>query len=305
MTQYYRNMTHNTPQMFQRCTLCGGRQILLIAKGGLSFARYCDCATDSNTGKYECRDCSGEGFMLLEDKNGYGYRKNCACQEIEARVKKFNDASIPQKFFDVSIETYVPSSERQSNALRYTEAFLQKDLKASTGFVLMGPCGVGKTHLLVSVLKSLILDKGYSCIFVDFFHLLQSIRHCYSARIPETVLLDRLIDVKILAIDELGKGRRDSEWEQQVLDQVISKRYNMNKTTLFTTNYTLDQTSTYPSNKFPATGSFKTRFAPPAGSTETLKDRVGERIYSRVCEMCDFVLLDGEDYRKVSQQPGS
>ncbi|MCH8931989.1 MAG: hypothetical protein IH923_02855, partial [Nitrospinae bacterium] len=34
---------------------------------------------------------------------------------------------------------------------------------------------------------------------------------------------------------------------------------------------------------------------------ETLQDKVGERIYSRLVEMCRFVKLEGMDYRQEMQ----
>ena len=36
-------------------------------------------------------------------------------------------------------------------------------------------------------------------------------------------------------------------------------------------------------------------------SDETLQDKVGERIYSRLVEMCRFVKLEGIDYRQEMQ----
>ena len=35
----------------------------------------------------------------------------------------------------------------------------------------------------------------------------------------------------------------------------------------------------------------------------SLEERVGQRIYSRLNEMCDFVIVDGPDYRKDAE-PG-
>jgi DNA replication protein DnaC len=34
---------------------------------------------------------------------------------------------------------------------------------------------------------------------------------------------------------------------------------------------------------------------------ETLQDKVGERIYSRLAEMCRFIKLEGIDYRQEMQ----
>ncbi len=299
LTQQF-NMPEQNPHispMYKRCRQCGDRKYIIGARNGIAEAKWCDCQIDSETKRFKCSECSGKGFLILEDNYGYEYNKPCQCRKQQKRLDRFNQTGIPLKFASVSIDSYVPSSERQGNARRYLEAFVKREEYTSQGFVLMGPCGIGKTHLLAAVLKTLTLERDVSCRFVDFFHLLQSIRNCYSSKIPESTLIDPLIEVDILAVDELGKGKRDSEWEQNVLDQIISRRYNLNKSTLFTTNYTLDQDSTYKGKE--KIDNRRSRFIPQP-QNDTLRDRIGERIYSRICEMCDFLLIDGDDFRKLS-----
>jgi DNA replication protein DnaC len=59
--------------------------------------------------------------------------------------------------------------------------------------------------------------------------------------------------------------------------QIINRRYNDNKLTIFTTNY-LDK--------------------PRSEKEQVLEDRIGTRLRSRLYEMCKIVVMDGEDYRR-------
>ena len=59
--------------------------------------------------------------------------------------------------------------------------------------------------------------------------------------------------------------------------RVVGRRYNDGKLTVFTTNYS------------------DARLSP---ADETLEDRVGVRLRSRLFEMCQTVRLEGEDYRR-------
>jgi len=59
--------------------------------------------------------------------------------------------------------------------------------------------------------------------------------------------------------------------------QIIGTRYNERRLTIFTTNY-LDG-----------------RRAP---AEETLEDRIGVRLRSRLYEMCKTVIIEGEDFRR-------
>jgi DNA replication protein DnaC len=96
----------------------------------------------------------------------------------------------------------------------------------------------------------------------------------------------------------LAKGR-NTEWELTMLDQIISSRYNAaDKITLFTTNY-----SDQPPNpkKDGKNDTHKEYGRGAVVAEETLQEKVGERIYSRLVEMCRFVKLEGIDYRQEMQ----
>ena len=96
-------------------------------------------------------------------------------------------------------------------------------------------------------------------------------------------MINPLIDTEVLVIDELGKGRAN-EWELGVLDQLISKRYNSTKDTIITTNYiTKDINLKYNRD-----------------SKEILEFRVGDRIASRLFDMCEFFYLEGKDFRRMA-----
>ena len=111
--------------------------------------------------------------------------------------------------------------------------------------------------------------------------------------------MDRLANVPVLLIDELGKGRK-TQWQLDVLDELISKRYNSCLSTFFTTNYPLES-----QKRFPSTGQIDTNDPDFRASlqAETLADRVGERIVSRICEMADVLeFVDVPDYRRTGRR---
>jgi DNA replication protein DnaC len=87
-----------------------------------------------------------------------------------------------------------------------------------------------------------------------------------------------------------------------MLDELISRRFNSGLTTLFATNYFLEAKAVHeePGRRV------HTRSAAFQAEAEalTLAQRVGDRIYSRLNEMCAFQKLDpGSDFRK--DRPGS
>ncbi|MBS1791503.1 MAG: ATP-binding protein [Acidobacteria bacterium] len=144
------------------------------------------------------------------------------------------------------------------------------------GLLLMGPCGVGKTHLAVATIKALI-DKGISCLFYDFRDLLKEIQNSYNtvSNSSELSVLAPVYEAEVLVLDELG-AMKPTDWVRDTMTQIINNRYNDRKVTIFTTNYLDDPTNS---------------------SEESLTDRVGIRLRSRLHEMCKTVIVKGSDYR--------
>ena len=115
----------------------------------------------------------------------------------------------------------------------------------------------------------------------------------------ELSTLEPLMAVDVLAIDEIGKGR-NSDWEKNILDQLIMGRYNRNRTVIASTNYRLTLPETVKRGSFNVpldTGEDRAR--PPEYSTKELRTLVGDRTYSRLVEITDFYELHGDDFRQL------
>ena len=132
----------------------------------------------------------------------------------------------------------------------------------------------------------------------ELSHLVKDLRRSYETGEGETGHVVPLFAVEVLLIDELGRGQR-TEWELTVLDDLISRRYNAGKITLCTTNFSIggDRGAAVRKVLNAAHEARKARSA-TAHATQSLQDRMDERIFSRLSEMCEFVEVDGEDYRR-------
>jgi DNA replication protein DnaC len=120
---------------------------------------------------------------------------------------------------------------------------------------------------------------------------LKEIQHSYNPQVATTELgiLKPVFDAEVLVLDELGASK-PTEWVWDTVAHILNTRYNDKRTTIITTNYA-DQP---PGGAAAGTGSAATR----AMREETLGDRIGERMRSRLAEMCVVVEMRGEDFRQ-------
>ncbi len=275
------------------CPECGGAgYVVEQVLGEAARARRCTCQS-------ACPRCGESGYMLVPS-GGSTVAQVCSCRHLDERLKIFNQIGIPAAIARASFDTFKGWSPEHAKAKAVAEDFARKFRKdaPTKGFLLYGRPGAGKTHLLVATLRWLALEKGIASRYVEFMLLLSDIKSGFGDNRGHMDILKPLLYVPVLAIDELGK-ERGTEWERSMLDELISRRFNSGLATLFATNYFLEERES-PVREQPGTR-YDTRSRDFGRDAEamTLPKRVGDRIYSRLNEMCTFVKLDpGHDLRK-------
>ncbi len=191
-----------------------------------------------------CPICEGSGLRVVERPGGLRVAAPCECRAERRLVRMMEQARIPQRYAHCtleSFETQLPWSDRsQAKALVNARNFVREYLPTGdgTGLLLTGSIGVGKTHLAVGILQSLITDRGAKGLFYDYRDLLKQVQNSYNRNVEVTELeiLQPVFDAEVLVLDELGASK-PTDWVWDTVAHILNTRYNDRRTTIITTNY--------------------------------------------------------------------
>lgn len=235
-----------------------------------------------------CPLCQGSGWKPAGTRV-----TRCDCVAGTRAEKLLERARIPRRYehcelaeFDTRFHGANASLEAAHLlARRFVEEYPSHD---AAGLLLVGDIGVGKTHLAVGVLKELI-RKGIPGLFCDYRELLKQIQNSYNASVQTTEMevLRPVFEAEVLVLDELG-AQKPTEWVWDTVSLILNTRYNDKRSTIITTN-------------FPDRPAAAVEASPTHRATreDTLGDRIGERMRSRLHEMCRIVEMAGKDFRQT------
>ncbi len=235
-----------------------------------------------------CPCCEGTGREVVATPSGEQLLQPCSCGllALARRVHLYNQAKIPGLFHCSKISEFRCQTSSQRVTRSHFERIRDAFEPGSKGAALFGSPGVGKTHLMTALAGWMTLTRGIEVRYADFSNLIAELKAGYDQGHGEVHVLGPVTEVPVLMIDELGKGR-GSEWERGVIDSIISRRYNAGLSTFFATNYL---------NEAPE-GAPRRGPASEAQYQESLRARLGPRVWSRLQAMCTLMELQGPDAR--------
>ena len=190
-----------------------------------------------------------------------------AATDTEVRTWSiWQEADLPERYRNRTIANWKPQAG-QEIAARMIASWLDAlddRYEAGDGLMLMGPPGIGKTHLLAG-LTTAIIQAGYRARYAVWPTVWDKCRPPFDQSADE--LLRELARVPFLALDELGM-RPGTTAEQARLFELIDTRYREQLPTLVASN-----------------------------CTEATLGMIGERTADRLLESCIPIVIPGSSYR--------
>jgi DNA replication protein DnaC len=241
----------------------------------------------------------------------------CDCTTGDRTERALQRARVPERYRHCDFENYETDNDIENvsreqmaawnRSLAQAKLMVQRfadefPVGSEHGLLLMGPCGVGKTHLAVSAMKSIVL-RGHSGLFYDYRELLKAIQDSYNpeSQATEMSVLEPVLKTEILVLDDVGSSK-PSLWALETVGHVLNTRYNEKRVTLLTTNFLDSDAGAGNSTAVAPIARVAGMRAPTI--EDSLTERVGKRIRSRLYEMCRTVEISAADYRKEIRHAG-
>lgn len=139
----------------------------------------------------------------------------CECAGDDRYERLLAAAHIPSRYEHCDFGNYdIDLQHDETEGRAWNQSRVQAKLVAEafareypqvdqTGMLLMGPCGVGKTHLAVAVLKA-ACAKGALALYCDYRELLKQIQASYNpvSQTTEMEVLDPVLTAELLLLED-------------------------------------------------------------------------------------------------------
>lgn len=195
-------------------------------------------------------------------------------------------SGIPEHYWLATLDAFDQKLQPEAfvRAREYAELLREKGAQGSPSMVLAGKSwGTGKSHLAAAIGHLLMEDRIEAMadatpvcpvLFTTANDMFLRIEATYKekARESQADVLAHLRSVDLLIIDDVGK-RRPTEHGRSVYYDLVNTRYNADRPIVMTSNLVI-------------------------GQIREMEELMGPSTLSRLREMTDWVIMEGEDYRK-------
>ncbi|MFF9197305.1 ATP-binding protein [Streptomyces sp. NPDC014779] len=164
--------------------------------------------------------------------------------------------------------TWIRELVQQAHAEQTRRDAITPTITNGRSLLLLGPTGVGKTYQAYGTLRALAVTSiTVPWIATSSADLYAALRP--RAGVDSETEFRRYAHARLLLVDDLGAAKA-TEWTEEINFRLVNHRYENQLPTLFTSNVLPKQ----------------------------LADRLGDRVASRLTEMCDRVVITGQDRRR-------
>lgn len=252
-----------------------------------------------------CSEC-GRPIEYIKPTELTGWiKRTCDCvyekreEEIQKAAVKAREyvrahCGIPKMYLDKTFDNYIPRNDDERKLKQWGIEFAEKKFD-NTGIwlIMLGGCGVGKTHISTAIMNKTVdtmeiseqvargFINGYTdnvalpCRYVRCTDLIEN--ELYRMRNNSGTDYEAICKyTPLLVLDDFGVTKA-TDWNRELFYRILDYRYINELPTVLSTNMTADE----------------------------LKEALGTRSYDRLKDMCKNPLaINGESFRGKEKAQG-
>lgn len=166
-----------------------------------------------------------------------------------SHIARLGRAGIPERFQDRTLENFIAENDGQRKALEFALSYtanVEETLKAGRCALFTGKPGTGKTHLAIGIGRKVMQLPKADVLFITVMRAIRSIKDTWAkgSEQSETQAIAALVAPDLLILDEVGV-QYGSDFEKNMLFDVLNDRYEKRRPTFFLSNLTKDEVAAY------------------------------------------------------------
>lgn len=193
-----------------------------------------------------CQTC----IQIEKDKAAESERRYQLEVEKMHMKTRIKDSCIPERFITRTLSTYLADdkNDKQVRVLKFCTEYAENfsdHKKTGLSFLMLGLPGTGKTHLSIGIALE-IMKQGRSAVFTSASRMLRAVKDTYhkESQFSEKQVLAVYETCDLLILDEVGV-QTGSDYEKNIIFDVINSRYENVRPTIILSNLSIDECKLY------------------------------------------------------------
>ena len=213
-------------------------------------------ATCQVHGRYESKCYLGSVWTKCPKCESERQEREAAEAEAQAREakqlawqKKIGQSGIPERFHDRSLSNFVAATDAQKKALAFAQVYAEdfdKVLHTGRCALFLGNPGTGKTHLAAGIGMRVMRYQNRTVLFCTVMRAIRRIKETWvrGSKESESQVIEMLASPDLLIFDEVGV-QSGSDFERNILFDVLNERYEKRRPTILIANLTVAEMTAY------------------------------------------------------------
>jgi len=187
----------------------------------------------------KCILCNDTGWIFNKEKNLYS---QCDCSKAQITIEQLAATGLGPNAIKKSFKDFEPWNPKikdmKDTTTNYYLSFDQIKNQTNNSLALLGDSGVGKTHLLISLINNFVTKKNIKVVYMSYIDAITELKQNVLNGEVYQNKIRKYKGAEILVVDDLFKNGY-TESDLRIMSEIINYRYINKLPMMFSSEYLL------------------------------------------------------------------